>query len=80
MTDPEIPRHHKKSAGRKRFGIETRYVGKTFPNWAHLREWHPWYKRYRTEADRDKALATLRKKGGVWEYRKEETGDEKDHV
>lgn len=71
---------HKRKRGRKRFAIEIRYTGRTLWLRTSSEKWHVW-KRYETEADRDKALACLQAKtwqpgilGGTfafvnWEFR-----------
>lgn len=68
--DDERPRHQKKRGGRKSFTILVKFTGRSlinlFPSWG---EWRV-HQRYRTEADRDKALAALQRKARFCEYAK----------
>lgn len=67
--DTEQQRRCKKRSMKKPFTILTRTVGSCmldlFPSWGLWRV----YNRYRTEKDRDKALAALQRKARFCEYK-----------
>lgn len=66
-SDPPKP-----PAGRKKYTLEARYVGKQWWVYNSWKEWHL-YRHYSTEKARDTALESLSKKNEGWyEYRVKE--------
>lgn len=61
----EWERHRKKGGGRKRFVLQTRYIGPKknwlTQYWERKRAWHT-YSRYKTKKARDEALRALQHK------------------